>query len=53
VWQYPQQMFDGSIKTFELASRLNTVIILPTVDTSILLGYEKQPHFEDFQLGFL
>lgn len=46
-------MFDGELKTFELAARPSTVIVFPTVGEQILLAYEKQPHFENFELGFL
>lgn len=53
VRQYPQVMFDGEVKTFELAARPSTVIVFPTVGEQVLLAYEKQPHFEDFKLGFL
>lgn len=43
VWQWEQQLFDGSYATFEQLSRPDTVLILPLQEESLLLAREKQP----------
>ncbi len=43
VYQWPQKMYDGSIATFEMVKRPDTVLIIPTVDDKIVLAEEQQP----------
>lgn len=43
VYQWRQQMFDGSLETFEMLKRKNTVQIIPTSGNTIYLSYEEQP----------
>lgn len=45
VFQWEQELFDGSTTTFEAATRQDSVLIIPTTKDSILLSYEEQPHF--------
>ncbi len=44
VWQWPQKMYDGSTKTFEMIKRADTAIIIPIVEDKILFLTEEQPH---------
>lgn len=49
VWQWEQKMFDGSVKTFEKASRQASVSIFPvTKDKKIILTVQEQPGIEKF-----
>jgi ADP-ribose pyrophosphatase len=43
VYQWRQQLFDGSFATFEGIKRTGTIQIIPTVGEKILLSYEEQP----------
>lgn len=43
VYQWPQTMFDGSTKTFELLKRPDTMEVLVTRDDEILLVHDEQP----------
>jgi len=43
VYQWPQKMFDGSVATFEVIRRQNTVIVIPTVKDKIVAIKQKQP----------
>lgn len=44
VWQWEQEQFDGSTKTFELLKRPDTVLILPVLPSrDIILCKEQQP----------
>lgn len=49
VYQWEQEMFDGSTAIFEKIKRADTVDVIPvTPDQKILLGYEGQPGLEPF-----
>lgn len=44
VYQWPQKMYDGSIKTFEKIKRDDSAIIIPiTTDGKIIIANEAQP----------
>ncbi len=43
VYQWPQKMFDSTVKTFERVIRRNTVIVLATVGKKIVLLKQQQP----------
>ncbi len=44
VWEWPQKMYDGTIKTFEKIKRPDTARIIPiTSDGKIILAKESQP----------
>lgn len=43
VYQWKQQMFDGSTEIFEAIKRADTIQIIPTVGDKVLLSYEEQP----------
>ncbi len=44
VYQWPQEQFDGSIKTFEMIKRPDTVLIVPvTNDGKLWVMREEQP----------
>lgn len=45
VYQWEQEMFDGSRATFEALKRPYTVQVIPVMDGRILLSYEEQPHY--------
>ncbi|MEI7653503.1 MAG: NUDIX hydrolase [bacterium] len=50
IWQWEQQMFDGSTATFEKIGRPDsTDVIAVTTDKKILVDYEDQPN----HLGFI
>ncbi|MES2971369.1 MAG: NUDIX domain-containing protein [Patescibacteria group bacterium] len=43
VYQWPQKMFDGTVKTFEMLKRVDTVKAICIVDQKIVVQHEKQP----------
>ncbi|HVW23365.1 MAG TPA: NUDIX domain-containing protein [Candidatus Saccharimonadales bacterium] len=43
VWQWPQEMFDGSTETFEMLRRPDTVQVIVVRDQQILLVEDEQP----------
>lgn len=43
VYQWEQEMFDGSKEIFEAIKRPGTVQVIPTKGDKILLSYEEQP----------
>lgn len=54
VYQWPQQLFDGTTETFEMLSRHDTVIIIAIKDGKIVITRQKQPGkdwFYDFPGG--
>ncbi len=49
IWQWEQKMFDGSVQTFEKASRAASVGVLPvTSDKKIVLSIQEQPGMQQF-----
>jgi len=47
VWQWQQEMFDGSKQTFEKIWRPPTVEVIATVNDKILIEYQDQPNRKD------
>lgn len=43
VYQWEQEMFDGTHETFEMIKRPNTIQVIPTVGDKIVLAEEEQP----------
>jgi len=43
VYQWPQKMFDGTMATFEMLKRPNTVQIIATEGEKIIITSEQQP----------
>lgn len=43
VYQWEQEMFDGSVEIFERLKRPNTVQVIATQGDKILLSFEEQP----------
>lgn len=43
VYQWEQEMYDGSHQTFEMLKRPATVQVIPVADHKILISYEEQP----------
>lgn len=43
VYQWQQEMFDGSMQTFEKVKRADTATIIPVVDDKILILEQEQP----------
>ena len=52
VYQWEQEMFDGTTKIFEAAGRPHTALVIPVIDDKIVLSYERQPG-KDWYLTFL
>ncbi len=48
LYQWPQKMFDGSIQTFEMAKRKDTVIIIASCKGKVVLLKQKQPNTDWF-----
>jgi ADP-ribose pyrophosphatase len=49
VYQWEQQMYDGTKKTFEKAGRLDTVCIFPVMpDGKIILTKQEQPQYDPY-----
>lgn len=44
VYQWPQQLFDGSSYTFEMLKRPDTVSVICVVDGKLLIIDDEQPH---------
>ncbi|USN57285.1 MAG: NUDIX domain-containing protein [Candidatus Peribacteria bacterium] len=53
IYQREQEQFDGSIKTFELADRVNSALVIPTVGDQILVAYQTQPSKDYRYYGFV
>lgn len=51
VYQWKQKMFDGSIRTFEIVKRNDSVIALSIIDDTVLLVKERQPHWDSYVLA--
>jgi ADP-ribose pyrophosphatase len=45
VYQWPQQLFDGSEHTFEMLKRPDTVVVISVIDNQVLVLDDEQPHF--------
>lgn len=43
VYQWEQEMFDGSTETFEAIKRIDSVTVVAVVDGKILINKEEQP----------
>ncbi len=43
IYQWPQKMFDGSLATFEMIGRVDTVQIIAIKNNKIIMGNETQP----------
>ena len=55
IWQWEQEMFDGSTKMYERAIRTDSVTVIPIVGDTILIQYQEQPFrgaFISFPGGF-
>lgn len=46
VYQWPQKMFDGSIETFEMLKRPDTVQVIATRKNKIIISFERQPQLK-------
>lgn len=44
VYQWDQQVYDGSYQTFEMLRRPNTLQVLPIIEDKILIAHEEQPN---------
>lgn len=44
IYQWPQEVFDGTKHTFEMLKRPDTVTVIPVVDGQILSINDEQPH---------
>lgn len=43
VYQWQQELYDGTTATFEMLKRPNTVLVLATADNHLLLAHQEQP----------
>ncbi len=43
VYQWPQEMFNGSIKTFEMMKRVDTVQVIAIKDGKVVIVEDQQP----------
>ena len=48
VYQWKQKMFDGTIETFEMLKRPNTIQIIPIQGDKIIVSRQSQPHKFDY-----
>jgi len=44
VYQWDQEMFDGSIATFERIEKKPSAAIIAVVDSKIIITQQEQPH---------
>ena len=48
VWQWQQEMYDGSTRTFERLRRPDTVVIIPVLGDTICIVDEEQPDMDPY-----
>lgn len=48
VYQWPQEMFDGSVATFEMLKREDTVITIAVRDDKVVITHQTQPRQDWF-----
>jgi len=49
IYQWKQKMYDGSLKTFEMLKRKDTVVIIPiTINNKIVVLKQEQPNRKPF-----
>lgn len=48
VYQWPQQMFDGTTETFEMLKRADTIKVIAIKDDKIVVLHEQQPDSPSF-----
>ena len=48
VYQWEQEMFDGTTETFEMLKRADTVKVIAVKDEKIVVLHETQPHHPPF-----
>jgi ADP-ribose pyrophosphatase YjhB (NUDIX family) len=48
VWQWEQEMFDGTIETFEMLKRPNTIEIIATKGDKIFMSRQSQPNKHNY-----
>lgn len=48
VYQWEQELYDGSTATFERLDRANTLQVIATVGDKILINFEEQPSLGSF-----
>jgi 8-oxo-dGTP pyrophosphatase MutT (NUDIX family) len=46
VYQWDQQMFDGTTEVFEMLKRPDTIVVLAIKDNQLVVVLEQQPQFE-------
>ncbi|MEK7610448.1 MAG: NUDIX hydrolase [Patescibacteria group bacterium] len=46
TYQWQQKQFDGSVATYEMVKRDDTVIVIPIIGEEIVLVNEQQPHWD-------
>lgn len=52
VYQWPQTMFDGSVATFEMLQRTDSVLVVPVMDNGkIWVIDEEQPGSVQYKMG--
>jgi len=52
VYQWPQKMYDGSIATFEMLKRANTVVVIAIKDGMFVVLSQHQPNLKNEFLDF-
>jgi ADP-ribose pyrophosphatase len=48
VYHWQQKMFDGTLKTFEMIKRANTIEVIAIKDGKICISHQSQPNKKDF-----
>jgi 8-oxo-dGTP pyrophosphatase MutT (NUDIX family) len=48
MWEWPQELYDGSVATFEAISRPDSVDVIAMVGDRFVLQYQEQPHRPGF-----
>lgn len=48
AYQWPQKMYDGSVRTFECYMRENSVAVIPFLDReTVIMTHQEQPHIAE------
>lgn len=53
IYQWEQKQFDGSVQTFEMADRVNSALVIPTIEDQIIIAHQMQPHKKERYYGFI
>lgn len=48
VYQWEQELYDGSTTTFEMIKRVNSSLVIPTKDNKVIISEQVQPRLKPY-----